>query len=141
MAGKKPGAPRFDAKRPDVEGLPAKRSGPDPWAPTQQQSEQIKSLAARGVGLREISAIIGIDKDTLALRCNRELEDGRALGVATITGKLFEQAKSGSYKHQALYLGHVAKWSQRVAHEHSGEGGGPIGITILTAVPEPEADE
>lgn len=109
--------------------------------PTPQQSEQIKSLAARGVGVREIASMIGIDKDTLCLRCAEELESGRALGIATITSKLFEEAKKGSFKHQALYLGHVAKWSQRVAHEHSGEGGGPIGITILTAVPEPEADE
>lgn len=122
MAGKKPGAPRFDARRPDVEGLPAKRSGPDPWAPTPQQSEQIKSLAARGVGVREIASLIGIDKDTLCLRCAEELESGRALGIATITGKLFEEAKKGSFKHQALYLGHVAKWSQRVTHDVA-EGG------------------
>lgn len=122
MAGKKAGTARNDPNRPHANGVPAEKPGPDPWAPTQQQSEQIKSLAARGVGLREISAIIGIDKDTLALRCNRELEDGRALGVATITGKLFEQAKSGSYKHQALYLSHVAKWTSRVTHDVE-EGG------------------
>lgn len=90
--------------------------------PTPQQSEQIKSLAARGVGVREIASLIGIDKDTLCLRCAEELESGRALGIATITGKLFEEAKKGSFKHQALYLGHVAKWSQRVTHDVA-EGG------------------
>ena len=122
MAGKKAGFTRNDTRRPHVNGSPAQKPGPEPWAPTPQQSEQIKSLAARGVGVREIASLIGIDKDTLCLRCAEELESGRALGIATITGKLFEEAKKGSFKHQALYLGHVAKWTQRVTHDVA-EGG------------------
>lgn len=111
--------------------------GPDPWTPTAEQAEQIKSLAGRGVGEREIAHLIGVDRATLKLRAADLLEQGRALGIATITGSVFSKAKAGSYAHAALYLAQVAKWSTRQTNEHAGEGGGPVQYTILTGVPQP----
>lgn len=127
MAGRSAGEPRKDttrnAKKRGVGGdavVPALQPGPEPWSPTTEQAEQIKSLAGRGVGEREIARLIGIDRDTLRLRAEDLMEQGRAYGIATITGVLFSEAKKGSYKHAALYLQQVGKWSTRNTTEHSG---------------------
>lgn len=138
MAGRKAGEPRKDVSR-GIDGVPAKATGPAPWQPTPEQSEQIKSLAARGVAAKEIAILIGVDPETLKRRAGDVIEAGRAAGISTLTGVLFREAQKGSYKHLALYLQHVGKWSQRHVVEHAGEGGGPI--TILTAVPEPAPSE
>ena len=138
MAGRKAGEPRKDKARPEVDGLPAKAPGPEPWAPSAEQAEQIKSLAARGVAEKEIAILIGVDRDTLKSRAQALIDAGRAVGISTLTGVLFREAQKGSYKHLALYLQHVGKWSQRQTVEHTGEGGGPVQYTILTGVPLPE---
>lgn len=137
MAGRKAGEPRKDAAR-GIDGVPAKATGPAPWKPTPEQAEQIKSLAARGVAVKEIAILIGVDPDTLKRRAGDVIEAGRAAGISTLTGVLFREAQKGSYKHLALYLQHVGKWSQRQTVEHTGEGGGPVQYTILTGVPLPE---
>lgn len=127
MAGRKAGEPRSDstahAKRRGLGGpepVLAEKPGRPPWVPTEQQAEQIKSLAARGVGHREIAHLIGVDSETLRIRGADLLEAGRAIGISTITGVLFKEAQKGSYKHAALYLQHVAKWQQRQTVEHRG---------------------
>src|SRR5690606_1774356 len=135
---RKAGEPRKDKARPEVDGLPAKAPGPEPWAPSAEQAEQIKSLAARGVAEKEIAILIGVDRDTLKSRAQHLIDAGRAVGISTLTGALFREAQKGSYKHLALYLQHVGKWSQRQTVEHTGEGGGPVQYTILTGVPRPE---
>jgi hypothetical protein len=117
--------------------VPALPPGRPPWEPTAEQAEQIKSLAGRGVGEREIAHLIGVDRETIRVRAAALLEEGRALGIATITGTLFSKAKAGSYAHAALYLAQVAKWSTRQTNEQVGEGGGPVQYTILTGVPQP----
>lgn len=143
MAGRKAGTPRSDRTRNAKQRLPgdepvlALPPGPEPWAPTAEQAEHIKSLAGRGVGEREIAHLIGVDRVTLKLRAADLLEQGRALGIATITGSVFSKAKAGSYAHAALYLAQVAKWSTRQTNEQVGEGGGPVQYTILTGVPQP----
>lgn len=139
MAGRKTGEPRKDTVR-GIEGVPAARPGPEPWAPTAEQAEQIRSLAARGVAEKEIAILIGVDRDTLKLRAQDHIDAGRSQGIATITGVLFREAQKGSFKHAALYLQHVGKWTTRQKVEHSGEGGGPISYTILTGVPVPKAE-
>ena len=148
MAGRKAGTQRSDstynAKARGLNGdepVLAEKPGPAPWAPTPEQAEQIKSLAGRGVGVREIAALMGIDKDTLMNRCGSILAEGRAIGVATISGVLFGEARKGSYKHAALYLQHVGGWSTRQVTEHSGEGGGPVVLQVITGVPDDDSDD
>lgn len=147
MAGRKAGTPRSDstynAKARGLDGTEqvlAEKPGPDPWGPTAEQAEQIKSLAGRGVGVREIAALIGVDKNTLMERCDSLLSEGRAIGIATITGVMFSEARKGSYKHAALYLQHVGGWSTRQVTEHTGEGGGPVVLQVITGVPDDDAD-
>ena len=80
--------------------------------------------------------MIGIDKDTLCLRCAEELESGRALGIATITSKLFEEARRARSSIRRCTWPRREVVAARCARTF-GRGGGPIGITILTAVPGP----
>lgn len=138
MAGRKAGTPRSDstynAKARGLKGdepVLAQKPGPDPWAPTPEQAEQIKSLAGRGVGVREIAALIGVDKNTIMDRCEDILTEGRAIGIATISGVVFGEARKGSYKHAALYLQHVGGWSTRQVTEHTGEGGAPLVVQVV----------
>lgn len=126
MAGRKTGAPRRDVAR-EVDGEPAKRPGPAPWQPTATQREQIEQMAARGVPIQDIAIMVGVDRDTLKLRAQDLVDAGRANGITTITGSLFREAQKGSYKHQALYLQHVAGWKTRTVMEHK------IGLEALVA--------
>lgn len=139
MAGRKAGEPRKDAHR-KVDGVPAAKPGPPPWEPDAKQVETIRSLAARGLAETQIAIMVGIGVDTLKARAQAVIDEGRAQGIATIAGVLFTEAKKGSYKHAALFLQHVGKWSTREKVEHTGNEGGPIAYTILTGVPVPESE-
>jgi hypothetical protein len=121
VAGKPAGSPRSDSTRPEVAGLPALKPGAPAWEPTAEKLLTIEALAARGVGEREVSVLIGVSRP--ALRDNAAamaaLERGRAIGIQTITGSLFKAAQNGSLGHAKLSLQQVAGWRERLDLNHT----------------------
>ena len=90
-----------------------------PWAPTQKEREQVKSLAGRGVPEKMIASIMGVDKLTLRKHCPEELTSGRALAVANVMGKSYEQAMKGEFKFAQLFLANMAGWHLTQKLEHT----------------------
>lgn len=84
------------------------------WQPSQQQREQVRSLAGRGVAINHIAIIVGVDKDTLMLRCGEDVDAGRAFAVANVTGVLYKRALSedpNAFKERQLFLVNCAGWT------------------------------
>jgi len=123
MAGTKKGTPRKASKnRPRVGTLVSKGGGRQAWKLGDSDRELIKSLAGRGLAAEHIAVHLKVDKKTLLKYACDEIEAGRALGIASVTGVLYKEAMKGSFKHAAYYLNNVDRenWSTTKKLEHSG---------------------
>lgn len=67
-------------------------AGRKPHAPTDQQRAQVEALSGYGIPMEQISALVGCDTKTLALRYADELERGRAKANSSVAKTLFEKA-------------------------------------------------
>lgn len=120
MAGTKKGTPRKDKRR-DVVGLRSAGAGRKPWKPSEADKQLIRSLAGRGLSDDHIAVHLKVSKPTLLKHAAELIEEGKAQGIAGVTGVLYQQAMKGSFKHAAYYLGNVAGWAtnRRVQVESS----------------------
>lgn len=82
----------------------------------------VKSLAGRGLSADHIAVHLKTTKKTLLKYACDEIAEGRALGIASVTGVLYKKAMDGSFKHAAYYLNNVDRenWSTTKKLEHSG---------------------
>lgn len=87
------------------------KPGPKPELPSAEQLEQVKTLAGRGVSTRYIAAILGKDRGWVEERCREAIEQGRAIAVSNVAGKLYTLSMGGDVKAITLFLTNVGKWT------------------------------
>lgn len=123
MAGKKKGEPRDDKQRPEVKGKPSRGAGRKRWKRTEADIQLVKSLAGRGLSAEHIAVHLKVSKNTLLKHACDAIDEGRALGIASVTGVLYKKAMDGSFKHAAYYLNNVDRenWSTTKKVEHRGK--------------------
>lgn len=104
-------------------GTPGGRS---PFEVTNEVIEEVESLAATGLNLKEIALALGISYDTLNEKkkvlpgLSRAIEIGRAKSVVVIKNKFFEKAKDGDNHCMTLYLKNYSDLTDRHDIKHSG---------------------
>lgn len=93
---------------------------------TDEVIEEVESLAATGLNLKEIALALGISYDTLNEKkkvlpgLSGAIEIGRAKSVAVIKNKFFEKAKEGDNHCMTLYLKNYSDLTDRQDIKHSG---------------------
>jgi hypothetical protein len=96
---------------------------------TTEQRTMIEALAGYGLGVREISAVVGTTDKTLSAHCSEELERGRAKANARVAQSLFERATKDKDTTAMIWWTKARmKWTDRTEVEHTGPGGGPIQV-------------
>jgi hypothetical protein len=107
--------------------------------------EIVEQMAAQGMTISQVAAILGIPSGELRTRTEAAnqlriaIEKGKALGVRTISQKLFEQAVSGNTIAGMFYLKAVGGW--READKRPPEDGDGEGGAIKIYLPEKDVDE
>lgn len=93
---------------------------------TNKVIEKVERLAATGLNLKEIAAVLGISYDTLNEKrkefseFSEAIEGGRAKGVGMIKNRFFEKAKDGDNHCMTLYLKNYSDLTDRQDIKHSG---------------------
>jgi hypothetical protein len=117
---------------------------------TDQIIRQVESLAAQGLSQEQIALSLGWSADTVGRRKKDTadfadaLKRGKAKGIATITNKLFEQAKSGNLGAIIYYLkcqgGEVWNEKNRLDVSNSDGSMAPKGLGHFYAELDDRAD-
>lgn len=106
---------------------------------TEIDYERIENMAAIGLTLPQIGAIMGMSKSALLRRAaedtklSESLERGRANGIATVVQTAYKMATDG--KNPAMtqfFLKCRSGWAEKNQLEISGRDGGPIEVENVT---------
>lgn len=122
---------------------------PKPYLITPEIIAKCEALAAQGLTMEQIAAVLGISDTTLYVKQNKNpelleaLKRGRHRGVATISNALFEKAKAGDNTAMIFYLKNRApdEWRDRREHGHTGASGGPVEMVINYVDDDDEEDD
>jgi hypothetical protein len=96
---------------------------------TDATRQQVSLMSALNLNQTQISAILGIDDETLRKYYRDELDTGLAKAVANVGAKLYKTAvsdKPNSLQAQMFFLKARAGWAEK--HELTGANGGAIQI-------------
>lgn len=102
------------------------------WMPTEENLEQVRLMASRGLTKEQIADSLGISYQTFNERTKEipefleAIKIGQALGIKQISNALFSSAKSGNTTAQLFYLKCRAGWKETQVNEVSGIDGKPI---------------
>lgn len=115
---------------------------------TEDVLKQAEAYASQGLTKKQIARVLGICYDTLNEKqkefpeFSEAIKRGQAKGIAKISNALFTNASDGNTVAQIFYLKNRApkQWRDKLDHEHSGKGGGPI-RSITTDMTAQEAAE
>lgn len=107
--------------------IPKKR-GPDPIPVPEDAGRQLETMAAMGLTVQQMAAIIGVGKATLErwLKANDELmvvvERGRAKSLLSVARTAYDMAVSGKVPVMTMfYLKCRGGWKETQRHEHTGK--------------------
>lgn len=106
--------------------------GRPPFEITDQVCKKAETLAAQGLTMEQIAAVLGIgvrtvyEKQAEFPQFSQAIEDGRAKGIATISNALFQNAKGGDIQAQKYYLNNRdnANWKDRIHNQTDLTSGG-----------------
>lgn len=88
----------------------ARKTGPAPFEPTQEQRERVEILMAGAMSEEEIAISIGLSRNSLRKHFAKELRGGRAKRRSEVLVAMFTSAKAGNVSAQKgfIALGAVA---------------------------------
>jgi hypothetical protein len=92
-----------------------------PFEPTQEQRDQVFSMAAQGMRREDIARALRIGQTTLRKYFREELETSSIKANATIGSKLFENAKNGDVVAMCFWLTFRAGWKETNIGQHVGK--------------------
>lgn len=101
--------------------------GRKPWKVTDEVLDKIRSLAAKGLTLKQIALALGISETTLfkykkyEKRINEAYQQGRAQGLSIVANSLFEQATQKGSVPAMIFILKQHGWSDKVENDHKGE--------------------
>lgn len=101
------------------------------FAPTDEQRNLVKNLAAAGVCQNDIADMIadGIDPKTLRKHFVRELTTSKNFITALATSKVVAAINNNEAWGICFWLKTRAGWKETNVTEHTGKNGGPIELT------------
>ena len=100
------------------------------FAPTPEQRNMVKNLAAAGVDQIRIAAAVGIDKKTLAKRFRVELDISKTQVTAIAQSKLFAAIQSGEAWAVCFWLKCRERWQEVQRIQHTGADDAPIEVNV-----------
>jgi hypothetical protein len=95
-------------------------------------TEQLKKMAAIGLSVPEMAAVLECSPDTLQRRCAKIIEAGRHRRNASLRRKQYEQAVSGNTT-MLIWLG-KQYLDQSDKRELAGKDGGPLTVAVLDSI-------
>jgi hypothetical protein len=109
--------------------------------------DKVGKLLQAGCDATGIAGLIGCDRDTLYIRCQRDLkkdfsafrQEKVAEGDELLRSKQFATAMAGNVTMQ-IWLG-KQRLGQKDKHEHSGPDDGPIQIATFQIATRPKTEE
>lgn len=109
-------------------------AGRPKWIPTQKTFKLVEMYASQGLTKEQIADCLGISYQTLNEKSKEysEFSDafkkGHAIGIQSVSNKLFEKALNGDLTAAIFYLKCRAGWSEKTSIELSGQ----IDVTKLS---------
>ena len=72
--------------------------------PTAEQRRMVEAMSAYGIPQEDISAVVGVDRNTLAKHYRHELDQASAKANAKIAERLYDRAIKGDVKAMMFWL-------------------------------------
>lgn len=72
--------------------------------PTSDQRKMVEAMSAYGIPQDDISAVVGIDRNTLAKYYRQELDQASAKANAKVAERLYDRAINGDVKAMMFWL-------------------------------------
>jgi AraC-like DNA-binding protein len=109
------------------------------FAPSDQQRQLVKSLAAYGIGQEEIARKIGVSAKTLRRHFREELDRGATDANAKVAQAMYKMATSGEFPAATIFwLKCRASWRQNGRVGREAQQTAPFVVEVLQG-PEPVA--
>lgn len=114
------------------------KGGRPKWIPTQEDFDNIESLASSGLTKQQIADALGICYDTLNEKSKEysqfsgALKRGEAKGIANVAQNLIKNVENGNVTAQIFYLKCKAGWKETSVNEITGKDGGPVEVENLS---------
>ena len=113
-------------------------AGRPAFEPTDDERKQVEAMSGYGLPVEQIAILIrgGISIDTLYKYFGDEMTAGKAKANAKVGQTLFQKAMAGDTAAAIWWSKARMRWKEKVEHEHTGAGGGPL-KTETTVILEP----
>jgi hypothetical protein len=100
--------------------------------PTEATRVKVTAHAMTGVAHHELAVLMDLSTKTLLKHYRKELDYGKAQGVARVTGKLFALCMAGDKAMIAFYMKCQGGWRETQKVEHTGADGAPLAPPSVT---------
>ena len=108
------------------------KAGRPKFKPTDEQRQEVSTLAKYGVRQDTIASALGIAVNTLKKYFETELEQGRARGDVILQETQFQRAVRDGDVSMLRWLGiHRLGQVEKKSIEHSGPNGGPVQVQTI----------
>lgn len=113
-------------------------AGRPAFEPTADERKQVEALSGYGLPVEQIAILVrgGIGLETLYKYFSEEMTSGKAKANAKVGQTLFQKAMAGDTAAAIWWSKSQMRWKEKVEHEHTGAGGGPM-KTETTVILEP----
>ena len=98
----------------------------DKHAPTEAQLADVELWAGVGLTQDQMSALLEIDRKTLALHYSKQLSQGKAKANAAVGKTLYQKVMDGDTTAAIWWTKAQMGWHETKTHEIVGADGGPI---------------
>lgn len=98
----------------------AKKPGPKPYEPTDEDRKLVEKGAAVGMTGEQVAKILGIGETTLWKYYAEEMAKGGPKANMNVAGALYKSAMSGNVSAQIFWCKTRLRWKETEHVEHSG---------------------
>lgn len=116
------------------------KGGRPPYEPDPKERAQVEKMAAYGIPQKDIARVVGVAYETLRKHFEQELDTGSTKATTKVAERLYQLAMDGNVAACIFWMKARAGWSDRVALEHTGVGGGPLTFTLKIGERDGDSD-
>ncbi len=110
--------------------MPPQVAGRPRHTPSPASRDRVVVSSGLGIPNDQIAAILDISLAVLLKYYSSDIRLGRAKASAEIADSLFNKAKNGDTAALIWWTKAQMKWTETQRHENTGDGGGPVELTI-----------